>query len=44
MEGNPGGIKYVLSKMGLCENYVRLPLAPISKTSEIKLDAMMMAL
>jgi 4-hydroxy-tetrahydrodipicolinate synthase len=44
MEGNPGGIKYVLSKMGLCENYVRLPLAPISKTSETKLDEMMMAL
>jgi 4-hydroxy-tetrahydrodipicolinate synthase len=44
MEGNPGGIKYVLSKMGLCENYVRLPLAPISRASEIKLDAMMMAL
>lgn len=44
MEGNPGGIKYVLSKMGLCQNYVRLPLAPISKSSETKLDAMMMAL
>lgn len=44
MEGNPGGIKYLLSKMGLCENYVRLPLAPISRASEIKLDAMMMAL
>jgi 4-hydroxy-tetrahydrodipicolinate synthase len=44
MEGNPGGIKYVLSKMGLCENYVRLPLAPISRASEIKLDTMMMAL
>jgi 4-hydroxy-tetrahydrodipicolinate synthase len=44
MEGNPGGIKYVLSKMGLCGNYVRLPLAPISRASEIKLDAMMMAL
>lgn len=44
MEGNPGGIKYVLSKMGLCQNYVRLPLAPIGKSSETKLDAMMMAL
>jgi 4-hydroxy-tetrahydrodipicolinate synthase len=41
MEGNPGGIKYVLSKMGLCQNYVRLPLAPISKTTEQKLDEMM---
>lgn len=44
VEGNPGGIKYVLSKMGLCENYVRLPLATISKSSETKLDAMMTAL
>jgi 4-hydroxy-tetrahydrodipicolinate synthase len=34
IEGNPGGVKYVMSKMGLCENVVRLPLAPISATSE----------
>jgi 4-hydroxy-tetrahydrodipicolinate synthase len=38
IEGNPGGVKYVMSKMGLCENIVRLPLAPISKDSEAKLD------
>lgn len=41
MEGNPGGIKYVLSQMGLCQNVVRLPLAPISKGSEAKLANMM---
>lgn len=41
MEGNPGGIKYVLSQMGLCQNVVRLPLAPISKGSEAKLAHMM---
>lgn len=38
IEGNPGGVKYVMSKMGLCENIVRLPLATISKASEEKLD------
>jgi 4-hydroxy-tetrahydrodipicolinate synthase len=41
MEGNPGGIKYVLSQMGLCQNIVRLPLAPISQASEAKLANMM---
>ncbi len=41
MEGNPGGIKYVLSQMGLCQNIVRLPLAPISQASEAKLADMM---
>jgi 4-hydroxy-tetrahydrodipicolinate synthase len=44
IEGNPGGIKYVMSKMGLCENVVRLPLAPISKGTEEKLDAFMKAI
>lgn len=35
-DGNPCGIKYVLSKMGLCKNIVRLPLVPISaKTAEV---------
>ena len=41
MEGNPGGIKYVLSQMGLCQNIVRLPLAPICQASEAKLADMM---
>ena len=44
IEGNPGGVKYVLNKMGLCENIVRLPLAPISRASEEKLDAWMKAI
>jgi len=29
-EGNPGGVKSILSSMGLCENVVRLPLHPVS--------------
>ncbi len=28
-DGNPGGIKAVMSMMGLCKNVVRLPLAPV---------------
>lgn len=35
-DGNPCGIKYVLSKMGLCKNIVRLPLVPVSdKTAKV---------
>jgi 4-hydroxy-tetrahydrodipicolinate synthase len=41
IEGNPGGVKYVMNQMGLCENIVRLPLAPISKGSEEKLTEWM---
>ncbi|GAB1448247.1 4-hydroxy-tetrahydrodipicolinate synthase [Bacteroidota bacterium] len=29
LDGNPGGIKAVMSMMGLCKNVVRLPLAPV---------------
>jgi len=31
LDGNPGGIKFVLSQMGLCKNIVRLPLAPVKE-------------
>ena len=30
-ENNPAGVKAVLSEMGLIENYLRLPLVPLSK-------------
>ena len=30
VDGNPAGIKALLSSMGLAENYLRLPLAPVS--------------
>ena len=29
-DGNPAGIKAVLAQLGLCDDHVRLPLAPIS--------------
>ena len=38
LEGNPGGVKYAASRLGLCRNELRLPLAPISRTSEEAID------
>lgn len=38
-DGNPCGIKYVLSKMGLCKNILRLPLVPVSRTTAETIDA-----
>ena len=37
VEGNPGGVKEVLKHLGICDNYVRLPLAPVSKELSEKL-------
>jgi 4-hydroxy-tetrahydrodipicolinate synthase len=31
MEGNPAGIKEVLSHLDICDNYLRLPLVPVSQ-------------
>lgn len=31
-EGNPVGIKQVLSEMGICENHTRLPMVPASQS------------
>lgn len=30
-EGNPGGVKETLQHLGICSNYLRLPLSPVSK-------------
>lgn len=38
IESSPSPLKYVMSKKGLCENVVRLPLIPVSKKSEKILD------
>jgi 4-hydroxy-tetrahydrodipicolinate synthase len=38
LEGNPGGVKYAASRLGLCRNELRLPLAPISRASEEAID------
>lgn len=44
LEGNPGGVKFVMSEMGLCKNVVRMPLATVSKNTEDKLRGWMQAL
>lgn len=37
-EGNPTGVKYVLHKLGLVENVLRLPLVPASESLSQQLD------
>ena len=37
-EGNPTGIKVLMSALGLCENYLRLPLVPASNDLYDKLN------
>ena len=31
-EGNPSGVKAMLNVMGISQNYLRLPLVPVSRT------------
>lgn len=42
-EGNPAGIKKVLAEMGLIQNYLRLPLVPVSETLGQRIQAEMQA-
>lgn len=42
-EGNPSGVKYVLSKLGYCSNAMRLPVVPVSKAHEAYIDQLMTA-
>lgn len=37
-DGNPAGIKYLLSRMGLCRNVLRLPLVPVCDPVAARLD------
>lgn len=41
LEGNPAGVKFALSKAGICENVLRLPLVPVSEGTGEKLEAFM---
>jgi 4-hydroxy-tetrahydrodipicolinate synthase len=43
-EGNPTGIKYVLSRLGICEPHLRLPNVPPSEELGNKLDAALAAI
>lgn len=40
IEGNPGGIKAALSIMGICDEYMRLPLVPVGKNTRDSLKQM----
>jgi 4-hydroxy-tetrahydrodipicolinate synthase len=40
-EGNPIGVKYVLAKLGLCGEHVRLPHAPASAGLRKRIDALL---
>lgn len=38
IEGNPSGIKAVLGAMNLCQNSLRLPLVPVSRTTYARIQ------
>lgn len=38
-ESNPVGVKQLLKEIGICENYVRLPLLPASRSLQQKISA-----
>ena len=38
IETSPSPLKYVMNKLGLCENILRMPLAPVLKKTEALLD------
>jgi len=37
-EGNPGGIKAMMSFINLCQNYLRLPLVPVSRSLQARVS------
>ena len=41
VEGNPAGIKEVLAHLDICENYMRLPLVPVSQNTRERLRRIM---
>lgn len=38
-EPSPAGIKYACSRIGLCEEHVRLPMVPLSETTKNTIDS-----
>jgi len=43
-EGNPGGIKAMMSNLNLCQNTLRLPLVPVSRSMQARISRAMEAL
>jgi len=39
VDGNPAGIKSVMNNLGLCQNYLRLPLTGVSRQTGVKISA-----
>ena len=44
VESNPGPVKYAASKLGLCNEETRLPLAPLTSASRKKVDEALSAI
>jgi len=40
-EGNPGGIKAMMSNLNLCQNTLRLPLVPVSRSMQTRISRAM---
>ncbi len=40
-DGNPGGIKYVLSELNICKNVFRLPVVPVNSSTQEAIDLAM---
>jgi len=40
-EGNPGGIKAIMNNMNLCQNNLRLPLVPVSRSLQTRIARVM---
>ncbi len=38
VDGNPAGIKSVMNNLGLCQNYLRLPLTGVSRPTGVKIS------
>lgn len=38
LEPNPTGVKYAAARLGLCRNELRLPLAPVARSTEEAID------
>ena len=38
VEGNPAGVKDMLSVLNICQNYVRLPLVPVSRSVHTRIQ------
>jgi 4-hydroxy-tetrahydrodipicolinate synthase len=43
-ETSPGPVKYVASRLGLCDNVLRLPLVPVTDATEKALNQAMIGL